>query len=97
MHGIIIFDLLVEGGVLVLASPLSIAAPALRSDALRVIQQDSSAERIADSLDKTISHPPTNSPFTYTWGIVGHSLNSVSERTRKITSITLPVFLDAFP
>lgn len=29
------------------------------------------------SLPMMISHPPTNSPFTYTCGIVGHSLSPV--------------------
>lgn len=28
------------------------------------------------SLANTISHPPMNSPFTYSWGIVGHSLSA---------------------
>lgn len=33
------------------------------------------------SLLRRMSHPPTNSPWTYSWGIVGHSLSKSSSPT----------------
>ena len=53
-----------------------------------------------DALSRTMSQPPTNSPSTYNWGIVGHCLKKetckwVAQQERDTTGHAR-IFLDAF-
>ena len=50
-------------------------------------------ERVVHVLPRTISHPPTNSPPTYNWGIVGHSENSLIPLLSSGSSSTSYVFI----